>query len=268
VENSNSSWYKVKEISKKVWLIGDVGVNAYLIEGNEKALLVDTAWGIGNLSALVASLTSLPIIVVNTHGHPDHVSGNYHFEQAYLHNDDLPIMKKSFNPEARSRIIKRFSNNPLSPHFSEETWINAIPSKMIPLSENQQFELGGKTVIVIEIPGHTPGSICLLDVRDRLLFTADSVSEGNILLHFEYSLPLRTYLKGINHLISMNDKFDYIIPSHGNAPIDPAILLEFKGRVEKVITGELRGTPHETSLGNGLLCRFNSCGILYREENI
>jgi hypothetical protein len=66
----------------------------------------------------------------------------------------------------------------------------------------------------------------------------------------------------------MMDEIDYLVPCHGKSPIDPKILFDLKGGVENVITGKIKGIPHETSLGSGLLCRFNACGILYREDNL
>ena len=62
------------------WGIQTRNVTCYLLLGREKAMLIDTAYGEGDLPALIASITSLPLIVVNTHGHYDHTSGNAFFK--------------------------------------------------------------------------------------------------------------------------------------------------------------------------------------------
>ena len=74
--DENNSWFVLNEITDGIWFISDkTGVNCYLVDGETKSLLIDTGWGLGNLAELIHSITSLPIEVVFTHGHPDHVNG-------------------------------------------------------------------------------------------------------------------------------------------------------------------------------------------------
>lgn len=74
-------WFTVTRISESVWRIDDHGRdNIYLVEGSEKALLIDTGTGVGDLKGLAASLTDRPVLVVNTHAHPDHCAGNHQFD--------------------------------------------------------------------------------------------------------------------------------------------------------------------------------------------
>jgi hydroxyacylglutathione hydrolase len=264
----NSSWFEVREIAEKVWIIHDKWVNTYLIEGDEKSLLVDTGWGIGNLSGLVSSLKSLPLTVINTHGHPDHVCGNYQFDSVYIHADDVSMMEHNFTSEVKGHMLKRFMNMNLPEGFSGESWINAGMPDYTPLKSPMSFDLGGRTIDVIEIPGHTPGSICLYEHKEKLLFSGDSVSEGTLLLHLEGGLPLRIFLKGVDRLVGMNDRIAYIMPSHGRSPIDPAVLSDLQKGLGKILSGEIKGEPHEMFLGEGLLCKFDSCGVLYREDRL
>lgn len=83
---TNTSWFTVNEVSEKVWVISDHNIdNIYLIEGKDSALLVDTGIGVADLVSAVKKLTDKPLIVVNTHGHPDHCGANYQFEKVYIH---------------------------------------------------------------------------------------------------------------------------------------------------------------------------------------
>ncbi len=85
-----TSWYFTREIAARAWLIGDNGAdNMYLIEGNDSSLLVDTGLGVADLASFVKKLTSKPLIVVNTHGHPDHAGANYQFEKVYVYPADF-----------------------------------------------------------------------------------------------------------------------------------------------------------------------------------
>lgn len=269
MELSTSSWLNVTEPSKNIWRIENNGMTSeYLVAGEDKALLIDTGWGIGNLSELVKSLTSLPVTVINTHGHPDHTCGNYQFDTVHIHEADVPQLKKNFSPAMRYNYMKRFEGQTLPEGFSQDAWIHARLSRFTPIKGPMSFDLGDRTVDVIETPGHTPGSLCLLDWNDRILFTADNISEGNTLLVMDHSMPLSTYLESVKKLVAIKDKVDMLMPSHGRSPLDPDILVDMQAGVEKVLARKLRGKPTMTPLGNGLACRFGSCGIMYREDKM
>src|SRR5687768_14672474 len=82
----NHPWFTVDRINDSVWKISDRGEdNLYLVEGSDSALLIDTGLGAINLVDFVRKITSLPLIVINTHGHPDHVGSNNQFEKVYAH---------------------------------------------------------------------------------------------------------------------------------------------------------------------------------------
>ena len=269
MEQSTSSWLTVRELSKNVWRIENNGmVSEYLVAGDEKALLIDAGWGIGDLSGLVKRLTALPVTVINTHGHPDHTCGNYQFDPVHIHAADVPMLKKNFNPAVRYNYMKRFEGQALPDGFSQDGWIHARLSHFIPFKGPMSFDLGDRTVDVIETPGHTPGSICLFDWNDKILFSSDTISEGNTLLMLEQSLPLSTYLESINELVAMKDKIATVMPSHGRSPLDPDMLVDMQEGVEKILARKLKGKPATTPLGNGLVCRFGSCGIMYSENNL
>ena len=98
-------WFTTRRLGDRTWAIDDGGSDTiYLIVGDERALLLDTGWGVGDLPALVASLTSLPLLVVNTHGHPDHTYGNGQFAQVYIHPDDEPMARAPVPVERRRQV--------------------------------------------------------------------------------------------------------------------------------------------------------------------
>src|SRR5438045_8489126 len=89
-----NGWYSVKQIAEKTWLIDDNGMdNIYLLEGNDSALLIDAGFGVNNLRDFVKKITTKPIILVNTHGHPDHAGGDYQFGKAYISYRDIDLVK-------------------------------------------------------------------------------------------------------------------------------------------------------------------------------
>jgi hydroxyacylglutathione hydrolase len=266
---SHSPWLNVSQLSKTVWRIEDAGmVSEYLITGDNKALLIDCGWGIGDLAKTVAGLTSLPLTVINTHGHPDHTCGNYQFESATIHEGDVPMLKNNYNPEVRANILRRFPAHTLPKGFSEHAWANAPLRHFTAFKGPLSFDLGGRTLEVIETPGHTPGSLCLYDHKERLLFAGDNIQAGNVLLMMPQSLPLATYLKSVDKLVAIADKIDRVIPAHGPVPLKPDVLKEMQAGVRKILKGEIKGTPEKTHLGEGMACRFDGCGILYRDDKL
>jgi hydroxyacylglutathione hydrolase len=265
---TSTSWFKVEEAGAGVFRIIDGNVSNYLIEGMRSALLIDASWGIGDLPALVATLTKKPVTLINTHGHVDHVCGNYQFDDVMIDQKDITLMETSYAPGARANIIKRFLSNPLPDGFDTEAWIAASLPHVTPISGTPSFDLGGRTVSVIEMPGHTQGCICLLDSKDKLLFTGDSVSEGNMLLHMTTSTKLSTYHKSLGNLVAMSSRFEKLLPSHNRSPIEHKVLEDLHNGVGQVLSGEKKGEPTETPWGVGLLARFQYAGVFYKGDNL
>src|SRR4030042_60966 len=104
---TTSSWFTAKEVGIKIWQISDHGSdNIYLVEGSDSAMLIDNGLGTADLASFVKTLTSKPLIVVITHGHPDHAGSNYQFEKVYIHPADAEAAKAVNRPESRAGSAK------------------------------------------------------------------------------------------------------------------------------------------------------------------
>lgn len=230
--------FKTQVIADGVWHIEDSrGGVMYLVAGQERALLIDTGWGTGDLPRLVATLTPLPVLVVNTHGHRDHTSGNGQFPQVYIHTRDLSLAQES-------------------------------GARLVAIYDGYRFDLGGRDIRVIGVPGHTPGSIGLLDRQARILFSGDSPRPGPIWLHLETSLTVQEFYHGLLRLRAFAGEFDVIAPSHGKPAPAGAWLDDLVACAEKILSGELAGQPQETRLGEGLLAEWGSAGIVYKADKV
>jgi hydroxyacylglutathione hydrolase len=132
----------------------------YLVLWSEKALLVDTGIGVGDLTGSARSLTPLLGIVVNTHGLPDHAGGNGGFEEAHLHPADEPIIRRMCADEFRLNDLKSF-HGVGSPEFlrMKSGMAHYTEVTLPPVCEGMIFDLGGWKFEAIEIPGHTPGGV-------------------------------------------------------------------------------------------------------------
>ncbi len=266
--DENNGWFNLKEIYDGVWSISDkTSVNTYLIEGKSESLLIDTGWGLGNLSELVHSLTSLPVKVVLTHGHPDHVNGAFQFTDLYIAHEDMKLMNTFYIKETRQKVIENFKDIAAS-NFSKENWINTKIPYTSPVKDGYIFDLGERELKVIKCPGHTQGSICLLDEKDELLFSGDSILARPVLMNLETSLPLSTYLNSIKHVNDYSDKFNSILSGHDENAVNTIVIDELINGVSDIIEGKIIGKLEKTRFGEALVCKFNNTAIIYHEDNL
>jgi len=264
----NSEWFNLNEIKDGVWFISDkTGANCYLVEGETKSLLIDTGWGLANLSDLVGSITSLPINVVFTHGHPDHVNGAFQFSDLYIKPEDEKLMEMFYIKETRKQIINRFKEI-LPSDFSIYDWVNAQITNPSPVSDGYIFDLGNRKLKVIECPGHTAGSICLLDIRDETLFSGDSLLAKPVLMNLETSMGLKTYLKSIKHVNTFADDFNIILSGHDDKPVDPIVIGELISGVSDIIQGKIKGKIEKTRFGDVLGYKFVHTAINYNKDSL
>ena len=191
---------------------GSINVCCFLVTGKEKAMLVDSCFGRGNLKEVVESLTDLPVTLVNTHADGDHVLGNKLFGPAHMHPADFD----------------RYY----------ETVKYAAP--VVSLWEGDVIDLGGRRFEAVLIPGHTPGSIALLDEENRVIFGGDSVQNGLVFMTGP-GRNITGYIDSLKKLNGMRGRFDKVFGGHGDAVVDGAIIEELLACAEKVRSGELKG---------------------------
>ncbi len=210
-------------------LIDDAGESsAYLVRGRDKAVLIDTLNGVENLAELVATLTDRPVMVVNTHGHIDHIGCNHNFPEAWIHRDDLNIYRQHFQ---FLRQGMKDGGAPFLPTGDE--------CKMHLIEPGTVLDLGGVTLEIVAIPGHTPGSIALLDRAARLLFTGDAIN-GQIWMQLDHSTKLATYLASLNALEPLRGAFDGMYGGHVGAavPTPTAYIDTMKKGVTEILNGD------------------------------
>ena len=196
------------QIRPNVYLIDDAGDSTcYLITGSERALLVDSVNGYEDLKAITKTLTDLPVIVVNTHGHGDHIYGNVYFEEAWLHPADFALYDQFFG---------------YAKDIMEQNNLNPCPVKALEIG--QIFDLGGVQLEVVDLSGHTAGSIGLLDKDARIIYTGDGLNT-HLWMQLDHSLPISTMLETFRKLKAEHGQdFDYVAHGHTKVLRDKEIL--------------------------------------------
>lgn len=264
-------WFKVKNISEKVWRISDNDIdNIYLIEGRDSAMLIDNGVGAVNLRDFVKSITRLPLIVVNTHSHPDHTGSNHQFPRVRAHTDELEMIRFFGTKEMRANIAKTMGQGQGQPPLPDSVIFHVTDSlytpALVPFRDGYVFDLGNRKIEVIHVPGHTKGSICLFDRQDKLLFTGDN-NNTLVWLHPQDALPLEIYLQSLRKLQGREKEFKMLYPGHGD-PIDTGFIKEQIGCVEEIISGRCVGKPYDSFVGKGLLCGYKRAQVAYDPAKI
>ena len=200
--------YEPVKIGEKFWAIEQGGVRCYLFEGDDMALLVDAGFG-GDLKTVCEKLTDKPIQLLITHADGDHMGAAWQFGPYYMHPSEFSYyhMRNSKQPDA------------------------------IAIWEGEKIDLGNFCFEIVFIPGHTPGSIALLERNQRFILTGDTV--GNVPVYmFGNGRNLPAYLASIKKLKEIQDSFDEIWPAHGKRPLPKAILKDLCQLAGEITTGK------------------------------
>lgn len=264
--------YYVEEIAPGAFKICERReASMYLVMGSTKACLIDTAFGLTDLKAFTRQFTELPVTVVNTHGHIDHVLGNHWFcgkgeEEVYLNLKD-----KDLYDEVVSEYIGMINDPGVQEQYGEfmQGFDPATVSfpKTKDIKEGDLIDLGGRTLEIVEIPGHTPGSILLLDKADKICYAGDSMIE-NLWLFLEESLKPEEYLASLKHArdILAAAGIERIYNGHfSDVPLTPEDIDNMIRGVETLLTGKAEGVPFENHAGEGMEYTFGEWKILCKQ---
>lgn len=259
-------WFNVKEVFPKVWVIDDhKAVNIYLVEGSDSALLIDTGVGVADLLSQVKKLSVKPLIVINTHGHSDHAGGNYQFQRIYINAADSAAARACASPESRATAAKNMLRGAL-PQESEKSDGKEIHFEFVTVKNGHIFNLGGRQIEVIETPGHTPGSICLVDRQNKLLFSGDNNNTA-VWLFLPESLPLGKYLITLQTLANRISEFKTILPGHG-IPKKSDFIFDQIECVKAILSGKCVPASYNTFAGKASLCQFGRASVAYDPDNL
>lgn len=251
-------YYKVTQIGPGRFRVYDpLGVFTDLFVGKDKALLWDTAYGFQDLRSVVRELTSLPLYIVNSHGHIDHACGNYQFEEPiFIHPADLPVIR-DHHSAARKNIAIRYAEatvdfftgepvNAMDQDFDTEAYLARGVGDLREIREGEVLDLGGMTLEVIEVPGHTPGSIGLMYREEKIFYAADAMND-NLWLFLKEACPLSVYRKTLDKAWGLD--FDTLVVSHFPSPLPKAVLKDYMDTADHLDYS--KGYPFSAPLAPG-----------------
>lgn len=222
--------FSKEKISSRVTRIYDgSGVCEYLIEGDERAVLIDTGYGVGDLKGFVESITTKPYDVVITHGHVDHAAGAQPFERVYMNLADEELFHEHCKLDFRKEMLERTDLK-----VQDEDFLPQRTAELMDLPDGMVLDLGNTTVRFIHVPGHTAGMTVPILEEEKTAFFGDACGVGVLLLLPECS-TVAEYLKSLKNLQKNEPLYDKVLRQHGTCVSTPHVLEDNIENCEKIL---------------------------------
>lgn len=258
-------WFHVREVAPRTWLIAEPGhVNSWLLAGDDRAVLVDTGLGICPIRPVAEALVDVPVGVVNTHSHVDHVLGNDEFDEIAVHELGASGLEAGPPAEllaeymdyAQRMLVAAEEQRALDRRFfhivNDESAPRPFPDGFDPatfafkpsratrlLTDGDTVELGGRTLTVIHTPGHSEDGICLLDDREGALVAGDTVNSGPHYVHFP-GTSLEDFAASTARLAQLAGDVRLVLMAHwGRTVAEPAFLAEVADGAARTLAGDV-----------------------------
>ncbi len=270
-------WFRVSPQEPGVCLIGEPGhVNSWLIDGGERAVLLDTGMGLADISAAVATVFEGEPLVVNSHVHFDHVGGNGLFAEVAMHELGpewieagcapgqldaypglVPEMEAAYERLLAADRTDFFLIGPdeeMRPWPAEgiaaHGWRIEPPPPTRLLVDGDELDLGDRVLRVIHTPGHAPDHICLLDEKAGVLWAQDQAYYGPHLV-YEPGAGFEDFVATTRRLYDeLAGSLRTVYTAHCLRPsVPPAFLGELADAAEAVAEGEVVTTPSRGFFG-------------------
>lgn len=226
----SDAWFEVYKVAANTYAIYEPHQSeetiAYLILGKQKAILFDAGMGISDIKKGAEELTKLPIMVLNSHTHDDHVGGNWEFPTVYSMDTGFSRQNaKGSVADAQAEIAPGEICGDLPKNFDRAAYRTKPWHISRYLHDGETLDLGGRVIQVIATPGHTPDSITLYDRVKGLLFTGDTYYPAPIWL-YRPETNLDQYAASIQKLaaLAQAEPVKLVLGAH-NIPVAPPSVL-------------------------------------------
>ncbi len=243
---SPDPWFEVYKVEPGVFAIAEPRqfqeVISWLILGKRRALLLDTGLGMRPIRPVVEALTPLPVTVLNSHTHYDHVGGNAEFERVLATTTPYTTANQRGFPNrelADEASPTAFCTGPPA-GLDPATWHTRPWSSTGTVRDGSRIDLGGRVLEVLRVPGHTPDSLVLLDRKAGLLWTGDTFYAAPIWLYVPET-DLGAYQKSVDRLVKLAPSLRKLLAGHNVAVSSPSQLFALQAAIREVRAGRARG---------------------------
>lgn len=207
-------YFESAVIAPGTWKIRTDGDALFLLEGDEQSIVIDSGYGAGNIRAYCQSLTAKPVhYIINTHDHFDHTANNAYFDAAYMTAETARLATVPF------------------PSFAGISFPRDYEKRII--RNGDVLDIGGRPLEILSIPDHAPGSIAILDHRERILFAGDEI----VPFFKKINSNVETVLEQFRHLRERSSDFDIIWSAPVQRPVPLSVLDDYIAAMEAVMNG-------------------------------
>jgi len=222
-----NNWFTVEKIDTETFAISEYGhwekVHSYLLIGSKLALLIDTGLGIGNIKSEIDKLTTLPIKVITTHAHWDHIGGHSLFDNIYVHEGDAEWLKTGIPIPidfVKSNLMREPFSKTLPKEFNINNYTVFTGQNVSTLIDNDIIDIGLRKVRILHTPGHSPGHICIFEEERGYLYTGDLIYLGTLYAFYPSTNPIH-FKQSIDKMGQLKNILK-ILPGHNdlNIPVD------------------------------------------------
>lgn len=176
-------WFTVEQLDNETFAISEYKhweeTHCYLLLGTNAAILIDSGLGIANIRKVVDSITNLPVMVITTHVHWDHIGGHKYFENIGVYEmeekwlcDKFPIPLQV----VKRNLMCKPCSFPAGSNIEDYQIFQGKPQKI--LHDGDCLDLGNRKLIVIHTPGHSPGHCCFYEPEKKYLYSGDLIYSG------------------------------------------------------------------------------------------
>ena len=242
------NWFTVESIDDKTFAISEYRhfekTHCYLILGEEKAALIDTGLGVSNIKNVVDNLTKLPITVLTTHVHWDHIGGHKHFDSFAVHEAEKSWISCGF-PLPLKEVKNQLTKSPriFPKDFDIDKYKIFKGEPKIILHDGDFLDLGERILCVIHTPGHSPGHCCFYEPKRKYLFSGDLIYKGCLYAFYPTTDP-QLFYKSLKKIKNYN--IEKILPGHNDLNISTSLIEKVELGFEKLHRESL--LKHESGL--------------------
>lgn len=227
-------WFTVEKVDEETFVISEYKhweeTHCYLLIGKEKVLLIDTGLGVENIKKVVDKITSLPIEVVLTHVHWDHIGGSKYFNNIAVHKNEKEWLTSKFPiplEVVKKNLMFKECKFPKTFNIDEFKITKCCPKRI--LEDGDFIDLGNRKVEVIHTPGHSPGHICLYERDKQYLYSGDLIYQGTLYAFYPTTDPYK-FMMSVKKVRNLPIK--KVLPAHHKLKIDVSLI----GEIDKAFT--------------------------------